>query len=67
MGTPGHSFLGWGEGLTEPGGVWVLPDAWRDHTGSGQVVPEQAAWLGGGGGTLQVLHPAGLWELLRPE
>lgn len=47
--------------------MWVLPDAWGDHTGSGQVVPEQAAWLGGGGGTLQVLHPAGLWELLRPE
>ena len=34
-----------GEGLTEPEREWVLPDAWRGHTGSSQVFPERAAWL----------------------
>lgn len=35
-----------GEGLTEPGKEWVLRDAWRGHSGSSQVFPERAAWLG---------------------
>lgn len=29
--------------------MWVLPGAWRSHTGRGLAVPEQVAWLGVGG------------------